>query len=69
MNRNGNVSSVIKKLIKRNIKENMPRNALFVFVVIIFTSAIVTLNILDTSAYYNIQSFYLQQYGSNKKLI
>lgn len=64
MNRNGNVSSVIKKLIKRNIKENMPRNALFVFVVIIFTSAIVTLNILDTSAYYNIQSFYLQQYGS-----
>ena len=42
----------------------MPRNALFVFVVIIFTSAIVTLNILDTSAYYNIQSFYLQQYGS-----
>lgn len=63
LNRNRN-TSIIKKLTKRNIKENKSRNILLMFVIVMLTSAVVALNILDTSAYYNIQSFYLQQYGS-----
>lgn len=59
-----NNHSMIKRLMKRNLKEHVFRGFLFVFVVVALTGVITALNILCTSSYYNTQSFYLQQYGS-----
>lgn len=59
-----NSSSLVSKLMKRNLREHVPRTLLFVIIVALLSGTIVALSILDTSAYHNIQSFYLQQHGS-----
>ena len=59
-----NSNTLVSKLMKRNLREHMPRTLLFVIIVALLSGTIVALSILDTSAYHNIQSFYLQQHGS-----
>ena len=59
-----NSNSLVSKLMKRNLREHVPRTLLFVIIVALLSGTIVALSILDTSAYHNIQSFYLQQHGS-----
>ncbi|EOS24311.1 hypothetical protein C806_02353 [Lachnospiraceae bacterium 3-1] len=64
----GRSDTAIRRLSRRNIKEHPSRNILIVVIVTLLVGGIVALNVLGTSAYYNIQSFYLQQFGSKGHL-
>ena len=57
-------NTAVRRLSRRNIKEHFLRNILIIAIIALLAGSVVALNVLGTSAYYNIQSFYMQQYGS-----
>ncbi len=57
-------NTAVRRLSKRNIREHFWRNILLIAIIALLAGSVVALNVLGTSAYYNIQSFYMQQYGS-----
>lgn len=57
-------NTAVRRLSRRNIKAHFWRNILLIAIIALLAGSVVALNVLGTSAYYNIQSFYMQQYGS-----
>ena len=57
-------NAAVRRLGRRNIQEHFWRNILIIAVIALLAGSVAALNVLGTSAYYNIQSFYMQQYGS-----
>ncbi|HBI61287.1 MAG TPA: ABC transporter permease [Lachnospiraceae bacterium] len=57
-------NAAVRRLGRRNIQEHFLRNILIIAVIALLAGSVSALNVLGTSAYYNIQSFYMQQYGS-----